>query len=78
MLLHRIDTDPITNPYLFRLTDAIVGVIFEKGELFLKFILFPLVVMLKKKLFEELGGFDETLPACEDYDLWLRIALLLV
>ena len=21
----------------------------------------------------ELGGFDEALPACEDYDLWLRI-----
>lgn len=30
-------------------------------------------VMMKKSLFEETGGFDETLPTCEDYDLWLRI-----
>jgi GT2 family glycosyltransferase len=31
-------------------------------------------VMLRRSLFERVGGFDETLPACEDYDLWLRIA----
>jgi len=33
----------------------------------------PSAVMMKKDLFESVGGFDETLPACEDYDLWLRI-----
>jgi len=32
----------------------------------------PSAVMLRRDLFEELGGFDEDLPACEDYDLWLR------
>ena len=34
----------------------------------------PSAVMLEKSLFEEAGGFDETLPAAEDYDLWLRIS----
>lgn len=34
----------------------------------------PSAVMLKRSLLEEVGLFDETLPACEDYDLWLRIA----
>jgi len=33
----------------------------------------PSAVMMRRELFEEMGGFDETLPACEDYDLWLRI-----
>ncbi len=33
----------------------------------------PSAVMIKRKLFDELGHFDEHLPACEDYDLWLRI-----
>lgn len=33
----------------------------------------PSAVMMRRALFERLGGFDETLPACEDYDLWLRI-----
>ena len=33
----------------------------------------PSAVMLRRELFGEMGGFDETLPACEDYDLWLRI-----
>lgn len=33
----------------------------------------PSAVMLEKKLFDRYGLFDESLPACEDYDLWLRI-----
>lgn len=33
----------------------------------------PSAAMIHKDLFAELGLFDETLPACEDYDLWLRI-----
>jgi glycosyltransferase involved in cell wall biosynthesis len=35
----------------------------------------PSAVMMTKELFEEMGGFDESLPVCEDYDLWLRIAV---
>jgi len=34
----------------------------------------PSAVMIEKTLFEIVGGFDESLPACEDYDLWLRIS----
>ena len=33
----------------------------------------PSSVVIDKTLLLDLGGFDETLPACEDYDLWLRI-----
>lgn len=33
----------------------------------------PSSVMMRRTLFEEVGMFDEALPACEDYDLWLRI-----
>jgi GT2 family glycosyltransferase len=35
----------------------------------------PSAVMLRRATFERLGGFDEGLPACEDYDLWLRLAV---
>jgi len=34
----------------------------------------PSAVMIKKDLFNQVGYFDETMPACEDYDLWLRIS----
>jgi len=34
----------------------------------------PSAVMIRRDLFEAAGGFDESLPACEDYDLWLRLA----
>jgi len=33
----------------------------------------PSAVMIKKKLFDAISWFDESLPACEDYDLWLRV-----
>ncbi len=33
----------------------------------------PSAVMLHRSLFDDYGLFDETLPACEDYDLWLRL-----
>ena len=35
----------------------------------------PSAVMMDRRLFEETGMFDENLPACEDYDLWLRTSL---
>lgn len=34
----------------------------------------PSAVMVKRTLIDEVGLFDEGLPACEDYDLWLRIS----
>jgi glycosyltransferase involved in cell wall biosynthesis len=33
----------------------------------------PSAVMVHRDVFTEVGVFDETLPACEDYDMWLRI-----
>jgi len=33
----------------------------------------PSAAMIHRGLFTEIGLFDEELPACEDYDLWLRI-----
>ncbi len=36
-------------------------------------IISPSAVMMHRDLFAQVGLFDETLPACEDYDLWLRV-----
>ena len=30
--------------------------------------------VIERSVFDDIGRFDETLPACEDYDLWLRIS----
>jgi hypothetical protein len=38
-------------------------------------IISPSSIMLRRSLWERLGGFDERLPACEDYDLWLRMTV---
>ena len=33
----------------------------------------PSSVLISRNIFDAYGVFDESLPACEDYDLWLRI-----
>jgi len=35
----------------------------------------PSSVMIRRDVFDDVGLFDENLPACEDYDLWLRITV---
>lgn len=47
------------------------GNIFEKALPLC--IVSPSSVMMRRELLLDVGGFDESLPACEDYDLWLRI-----
>lgn len=34
----------------------------------------PSAVMMRRELFDRVGLFDQRLPACEDYDLWLRVS----
>ncbi len=34
----------------------------------------PSAVIIEKNVFEDYGYFDETMPACEDYDIWLRVS----
>lgn len=36
----------------------------------------PSAVMMKRSFFDKVGLFDETMAACEDYDLWLRSSLI--
>lgn len=38
-------------------------------------IISPSSIMMRRALWTRLGGFDERLPACEDYDLWLRMTV---
>ena len=33
----------------------------------------PSSALLHRSVFDNIGWFDESLPACEDYDLWLRL-----
>lgn len=33
--------------------------------------------MMRSRLFQSVGLFDEQLPVCEDYDLWLRVSLII-
>lgn len=50
-----------------------------RGDIFLRClplcIVSPSAVIIHQKVFNDVGVFDEELPVCEDYDLWLRVAL---
>ncbi len=50
----------------------------EEGWIFVPSLLMchvsPSAVLIHRSVLAEVGFFDEDLPACEDYDLWLRIA----
>ncbi len=37
----------------------------------------PSAVLVHHSVFQDVGVFDEALPACEDYDLWLRICSIM-
>ena len=37
-------------------------------------IISPSSALIKREVFEKIGLFDESLPVCEDYDMWLRIS----
>jgi glycosyltransferase involved in cell wall biosynthesis len=47
------------------------GYIFE--ESLKRCMITPSSVLMKRSLFLEAGAFNESLPACEDYDLWLKV-----
>jgi glycosyltransferase involved in cell wall biosynthesis len=50
----------------------------KAGDIFLDSLRLCLVspssTIMRRELLEETGGFDESLPAAEDYDLWLRVS----
>jgi glycosyltransferase involved in cell wall biosynthesis len=50
----------------------------EGGDLFARSLELCVVgmstIMARRQLFEQVGLFDESLPCCEDYELWLRVA----
>ena len=48
------------------------------GDIFLQAlplcVMSPSSIVIHREVFDKIGAFDEGLPACEDYELWLRIA----
>ncbi|NOX26298.1 MAG: glycosyltransferase [Deltaproteobacteria bacterium] len=50
----------------------------ESGDLFDRCLRLCVVgmstIMARRQLFAQVGFFDESLPCCEDYELWLRVA----
>lgn len=64
-------------PYIYEVKD--IGVThqgeFSKLNLYKQNITPIQAVMFEKEIFKECGGFDETIDACEDWDLWVRFSL---
>ncbi|MCD6385261.1 glycosyltransferase family 2 protein, partial [Candidatus Sumerlaeota bacterium] len=53
----------------------------QKGDIFHRAVelclISPSAVMMRRQLFDQVGLFDETFPAAEDYELWLRVTSLM-
>jgi glycosyltransferase involved in cell wall biosynthesis len=49
----------------------------KQGSIFLESVrlclISPSAVIIRPEIFNEIGYFDEDFPACEDYELWLRL-----
>jgi len=44
------------------------------NDLYEENIVYNLTVLMRRKCFNDVGGYDEKLLSCQDYDLWLRMA----
>jgi glycosyltransferase involved in cell wall biosynthesis len=64
--------DDRRRPVRGRTKDCFEGDITER--LFCKSFVHVPTVVCDRSLIVEAGGFDESLPVCEDYDLWLRLS----
>jgi glycosyltransferase involved in cell wall biosynthesis len=65
--------DGVEKEYLLPETEKLVqGSIFE--SLYFENVIPVLSVLTRKSILLDLGGFDTTTPATEDWELWLRIA----
>jgi len=67
----RINTDGSVTKLRGRFQESPTGT----GELFGKMFLSTMTVCHTRELFERVGGFDESLHGCEDYELYLRMSL---
>jgi hypothetical protein len=49
----------------------------RQGDIFIDsldlFLISPSATVISRGCLDRYGPFDEDLPACEDYDLWLRV-----
>lgn len=65
--LSRLDTEPLGDDGLMIISDPI-------PELLVRSFVMTSTVVMPRKVWDEVGGFDESLQFAEDLDLWLRIA----
>ncbi|MCK5113160.1 MAG: glycosyltransferase [Phycisphaerae bacterium] len=69
---HRLNADGTRTELSGEFQDAPSGAV----ELFQRMYLSHLCVCWKKSLLDEVGGYDNSLRSCEDYELYLRMSLL--
>jgi glycosyltransferase involved in cell wall biosynthesis len=69
------DTGKLLTEVQARAWPAAEGWVLEK-LITTELVIAPASVVVTRRVLEELGGFDTRQRACEDYDLWLRLARL--